>query len=546
MSFKKVSQLRKSGQLAQAYDMAINDLEQEKNNWTYSALFYVLNDLCKNALDTDDNDSAAKYLSDMDNILPNLDDAQGIAQKCISSLHNRLVPHIKEIREADKMSKDPTLVKNAYGTINDIYQNGELDGSLHTTFGWIIYRYAKQMLETGDIQAIKKALKTYISLSVERPSILHSCILRVAINLKQKHKTEFKFTNFFSLWGMGNLMEEDWVQGEKEDGTKFNSTVEQAICKFAAELKDDNITSVPKEFTDILNKAIERYHKPLYSHYKARILAASGHSDEALDLYRKLIAKMGQPYLWNDIAELLDDHKLRKAAICKYILAQNDKRYLGNTHLKLAEILIKEKQFAEALCELKTSSSIWKTNGFHVKPELGYLLQQIPANTVATTNNRMLYTRCSQSIDDFIFADCPSVFLVLSSVFTNKSKKLIAQFTSSSNNGRLTINAHQLRSDKKNGYHRFYTGRIIQCDGKKKIVGLNTASEQEVINGFPLKVIENTIKVIKKTPEKKYGFVENCYIHDKLLQDVSDGDTVKVYAQQNSDGKQQAVAIEKL
>ncbi len=481
----------------------------------------------------------------MDETLPNIDDAQGFAKKSIDSLHHQLVPHIKEVKEADAMSKDPASIKQAYETVYEIYKNGQLAESLHTSFGWIIYRYIKQMLETGDTLAVKNALKTYLNLSVERPSILHSCVLREAIKLEQNHKAVFKFTNFLSMWGMDNFTEEDWEQGTKDDGTKYNSTVEQAIVKYAAELKDDKISNVPSDFVNLINKAIERYGKPLYSYYKARILANAGNTDKALSLYRKLVAKTGQAYLWNDIADIVGDPASKKAAVCKYILSQTDKRYLGGAHLKLAEILIREKKFAEALCELNAYNEIRTTYNFQQKSDYFYLCQQIPSQTEASTDNKTLYKQCAKSIDDFIFSDCPTVFLVLTNVITNKKGKLIAQLVSS-NNDRVSINARQLKRNKANGYHRFYTGRIFESDGKKKVVGLSMASEQETVNGFPLHLIEDTVRVIQKTPEKKYGFVKNCYVHEKLLSGISDGDLVKVYAQENAEGKQQAVTIEKL
>ena len=542
MAFKEVTQLRKNGQLAEALQMAKADLELEQNNWTYSALFWVYNDMCKLAIEQNQMPEAQTIVERMESIFQYLNDNEGFANNVINLLKKKLIPHASEMRQAEEMSRDPERVSEAYNIICNIFNTNELSTGLHTQFGWIIYRYVREQISRRNVLEVKQALSKYLRLEVERPSLLHSLILRMAIELEHQFQTEFKFTRFFELWGFNQFREEDWTQGEGENGIRFNSTVEHAICKYATELKDDKIHSVPEEFMDLLNTAIQKYGKPLYNYYKARILAQSEHKEEALSLYRQLVASMGQAYLWNDIAEIIGDPQLKKAAICKYILSQRDEKFLGNSHLKLAAILIGENMFSEALYELNTYCSACKANGYHIKQEYHHLLCSIPSNIQPAPNNKLLYQTNAQHIENFIFSDSPIKYFVLTDVYT-AHERIKAKLMSNSNDS-VGISAKQLRKDKTKGYHKFYSGRMVDVEGRKKVIGLSPVSEETAVNLFPLVKIENNISIKLNRHGKQFGFVEDCYIHERFIKQIPDGAKIKVYAITKEDGKKQAIIVD--
>jgi hypothetical protein len=63
MSFKEVTELRKSGHLTQAYNMALSDLKQMPNDsWSCSALFWVLYDISKQLVEQQRFDNIHNFL----------------------------------------------------------------------------------------------------------------------------------------------------------------------------------------------------------------------------------------------------------------------------------------------------------------------------------------------------------------------------------------------------------------------------------------------------------------------------------------------------
>ena len=59
MSFSEVTELRKAGRLSEAYELAKRDLDIERSEWSLSALFWVLRDLCNKHLD-ESNEATAR------------------------------------------------------------------------------------------------------------------------------------------------------------------------------------------------------------------------------------------------------------------------------------------------------------------------------------------------------------------------------------------------------------------------------------------------------------------------------------------------------
>ena len=132
MAFKEVTQLRKNGQLAEALQMAKADLELEQNNWTYSALFWVYNDMCKLSIEQNQMPEAQTIVERMESIFQYLNDNEGFANNVINLLKKKLIPHASEMRQAEEMSRDPERVSEAYNIICNIFNTNELSTELHT------------------------------------------------------------------------------------------------------------------------------------------------------------------------------------------------------------------------------------------------------------------------------------------------------------------------------------------------------------------------------------------------------------------------------
>lgn len=217
MSFKEVTELRKAGRLDEALRLAKQDLQKEKSEWTYGALFWVYRDFCKEYLSQDRTDDALTMLQQMENIVGRMDDDDGFAQNAISYLRRQLTPCWDEVSNLTELSKNGHE-EQAYDDICDLHRVQPLSDNLHEAFGWIIYRYLKKCYQSCGSLNARKALHAYLQLNNERPSLLHSQMLNIATSVSEQYD-DFKFLPFLELWDVNTLSDEDFLSSiwnEKE------------------------------------------------------------------------------------------------------------------------------------------------------------------------------------------------------------------------------------------------------------------------------------------------------------------------------------------
>lgn len=230
MSVKEVTQLRKAGKLKEAFALAKEELNEERNAWTSMSMFWVLRDMALNLFIPNNNlPKAQQCLEHMRALLSDMIDENGIAERAFQSLSKQLQPNASIIQKAGKLSKtDPTAaylqITEALGTS----VGNQIDNSMHEEYGWIIYRYIKTNMETLESVQIRSLLHEYMQLSNGRPSMLHSMILNFAINYSKTH-LDFVFYRFLMMWGIENLREDDFSELHT-DGHVISSLISR-ICK---------------------------------------------------------------------------------------------------------------------------------------------------------------------------------------------------------------------------------------------------------------------------------------------------------------------------
>lgn len=65
--------------------------------------------------------------------------------------------------------------------------------------GWDIYRYLKANIEQMESKEARTLLACYMKMDLEKPSLLHSLMLNVALRMAKRFP-DFQFDRFFDLW----------------------------------------------------------------------------------------------------------------------------------------------------------------------------------------------------------------------------------------------------------------------------------------------------------------------------------------------------------
>lgn len=377
---------------------------------------------------------------------------------------------------ADTGIRDHTRAREAYEALYPVWKQGQLPPKLHNSFAWVIYYHVRHEQGTMPSVEMRQAIAAYLSLDNERPSRLHSRILLMATRLKARD-ADFKFGKFFEMWGMDNLTDEDWQQDKKEgrEGTvTFVSVAEHAIRLYAKELHEARAKEFNPDFEPLLIKAIKQYpSQSLYKYYLARLYAATGRKAKALKAYKKLALITGQSYIWSDLAALLTDPDQRMAALSKALLLQRDVNKTGRLHLGLAQLLIKEKKFPEAACELRQYRDIYTRNGWHLSDFYQRLRQSVPADTRPASDNRAQYQASLAALDDFLYSDLPEVPITLTTEFKDRRGNMSARLVTADGKA-LFLPASRLMTDAQGVRVRHYLARIVNPDDRPKVVTLRS------------------------------------------------------------------------
>lgn len=193
MPYSDIKELRKSGQLMEAFQMAATEYALETNDWTRRSLFWVCADLLQTP------------------------------KEVYVMAENELLDMMAEI--VDTME--------------------ERDQHLIDTWAWCIYRYLRTHYTTIGVCATKHWLMRYMELPSTRPSTTHSAILALAVRLSKEWEDDFRLAPFLGLWKLDYLSEADYQSTKTKDGMPVQPLVvrvahaySHALLKRPAELTE--------------------------------------------------------------------------------------------------------------------------------------------------------------------------------------------------------------------------------------------------------------------------------------------------------------------
>ena len=221
---KKVFELRKNKQLSDAYKIASHLFTNDpKDEWIQKAYAWVLIDIIK-IESTKNLELAKNFFNQLNSI--NFVTHDDILTKQIELLKPKLDSGYSHIQQAEQLSKNGKH-QEALNIFQNIKQSGNLSINHHESYGWILYRYVKAFENTLTIDVLKKILFEYLNLKNERPSLLHSMILQIAVHYSSTHK-DFDIFKFFQIWNPKYLQSDD-LKKQYHEGKEFPSLLSRLL-----------------------------------------------------------------------------------------------------------------------------------------------------------------------------------------------------------------------------------------------------------------------------------------------------------------------------
>lgn len=524
MSFKEVTQLRKDGRLEDATKMAREDLARVRDEWSCKALFWCLHEESKTA----SVERLTQLAEEMQNLLETIGN-DDVAVSCMQRMEKRLIPHAAEVRLAAESAKTPANAQEAYNTILAIFNAAELHESLHTEFAWVIYRvlHADQ---SDNVEYRKEIIEVYKQLSIERPSMLHSLILGEAVRVEKEWPQRFMFTEFIAWWGLENLTDDDWNQFVTDDGKKLMSRVEKMIYLYTKEVLSIQDIVPSSEFTAVLDMAISKWNQDdNILRCKAMLLSKLGDKQSAVDLYRKAISlTSGQKYyLWSDLANLTTDNDLKIGLLSKALMLHMSEEFLGKLRAQLALLLCNKGLYANAMYEIEIVRTTYEANGWNLSSQIRGIMQMVPSGVVPA-DNTLRYAEWALVANEYLYADISSDYMVKVAhredvIERDGRQRRVVKWT-------LIDNAGHVEGIKPHKYN-LGRARIGDCFEVKRSDGrIVLVLPTDERNVAWRKLVRGVISIKTNKEGKNFGFIEDCYIPEKLIRGMSNGAKVECIA----------------
>ena len=163
----------------------------------------------------------------------------------IGKLRLLVNPNYARIKEANELSKNGQNDR-AWEIFREIAASGGVPEEAHEGYGWVIYRYLRDHLETLTSRQVREQLRDYINLKNARPSLLHSQILSFALKYS-KQDEEFKLVSFLRWWEPDNLRSEDFQDSAADDG----KTIPSLMSRIASAVVNYPVDDI-QAFVDLL------------------------------------------------------------------------------------------------------------------------------------------------------------------------------------------------------------------------------------------------------------------------------------------------------
>lgn len=407
---KEVFAKRKEGAVDEAYRMALELMgSPNANDWDRKAFCWCLIDIIKRDIGNGHDANLAHYQLQLENV--ELDSSDEVLVKGIRNALSLCNPGGQEVSKAKALSKEGRHAEAA-AAYRKAFAVGPGNKEAQTGFGWELFKHSKQLVAADNINlgAIKRNLNDYLKLDVEKPSLLHSCVLQLAAKLAGQGK--FNMLVFSRLWNLDNLRPEDFERYRGEDGKEYPSLAEKVIQQAGKEAAASDNVHEQKHLLPHLDAAIERFPDNIWLKLdKAKVLLALGLHDEALAFGLAVAkAKSNDYWAWGLLGDIVSrtDEDAALACYCKALSCPAEDKFTGKIRLKVARRMLESNDLSAAKLEVEVVVRSKESEGYKI-PKEATEITSMPwfAETVTASSNRGFYMSKLPAAETLLFGALP-------------------------------------------------------------------------------------------------------------------------------------------
>jgi hypothetical protein len=467
MPAKEIKELRQSGKLEEALEMAKTELIADPANiWAKRNISWVYYDYLKKNEIPSQFDEFCSWLIEVGNL---------------------------QLSIEDKMFFE-----------NLSWQTGKMIFALHKE-------------HPADFQKPTHILEIVKAFPFPKPSESYSFLFKA---FHKSLKESDNYNQFADWWGFDNLRQEDYEKEKLADGKEIMSIAEQAYITYAKHLLPKQVQpgvinfdrEKAESFILSLDSVIKNYPQYQYPPYfKAKLLLALGDIESMRSTLIPFAKKKKNDFwVWDLLSETYPDDKEKVlSCYCKGLTCQAPEEMIVGLRRKMASLLVQKKLFTEAKTEIDLLTRSLQSKGFRIPQEvLNWREQEWYKKASAKPSNTEFYKKHSGIADGLLFPGVTVELIIVE--FVNSDKKILNFIASKTRSGffkydrfirKVEIGDRFLARLEGTGSNTRYN--VISLEKTDKLPG------NEILRGFSGK--------IRKNDNQTFGFVDDIFIEPQLI-----------------------------
>lgn len=423
---KEVFAKRREGDVDEAYRMALELMgSPTADEWDKKAFCWCLIDIIKRDAVNGHIENLPHYRAQLECI--KADPSDEVLARGVRNALTLCNPGGREISRAKALSKEGRHAE-ASAAYRKALASSPADREIQTAFGWELYKHSKELMavENVNLVAVKRNLNDYLKLDVEKPSLLHSCILQLAAKLASQDK--FSMLVFSRLWNLDNLRSEDFERFRWEDGKDLASLAEKVIKQVGKEAAASDNTQEQEKVLPYLDSVIERFPDNLWLKLnKAKVLLSLGRHDDALDFGLTVTKAHPNDYwAWGLLGDIVSgtDGQAALGCYCKALSCPGEDKFKTKIRLKVARHMMESNDLAAAKLEVESVVLAKEREGQKIPQEVAEIASQSWFSTTTTAaSNREFYMARVPDAEAILFGALPWVAACVGEKFTVQDKE---------------------------------------------------------------------------------------------------------------------------
>ena len=317
---------------------------------------------------------------------------------------------VKDVFELRKQGK----IEEAYEAIRPMYAVHQGKYTTLCMF-WTASDILKKRIEEKRVQEAENIFRALLRVQPnidDKDGKAQTAMMHHALRLSEV-SAAFSMLDFVESLPVEALTAADWQGGMSQDGKhQLPSTAQRLLTRAFHEIQvqmygdfmtrkapspHDEVVASSLKVMPLLQEAMRRNPRDKHNQrYMAVVYTIMGEREKAIAIYRQLLARHRDSYLYAELAGLTDEPGPKAALLCRAIQNQRQEKFCTAYRLDLARLLL-GRDNARAAYELQKCVATRKALGYHITRDMEQMLSQLNGVQPATdTQQRDFYRRMTE------------------------------------------------------------------------------------------------------------------------------------------------------